>query len=231
MKILAIDTSTEYLGLAIAEDDKILGSFREGQGMKHSSLLMPSIDGLLAKCHLRLKNIEVIALSIGPGSFTGLRIGVAACKGINLVFGTPIVDVPTLDAIAYNFINEKERILCPLIDAKKGKLYACFYERPIINPGLAHQPELNKLTDYMLTDLDYILGKIYKPTVVFGDGVALYGADIKKSPLIHISTENWFPKADVVAKLGLAKAAKRQFANPDKLVPMYLHSMYCQVKK
>lgn len=257
MKILAIDTSTKYLSLAIVDNDKILAGFHEKEDMKHSSLLIPTIDKLLKKCDLKLsrhcyrvagsrqtkissgKNIDAIALSIGPGSFTGLRIGVATCKGINLALGIPIIAVPTLDVIAYNFIDEKEQILCPLIDAKKQKVYACFYKKPspdLVGLGTKTHPDLRglervkRLTDYMLLDIEGLLEKIDKPTLIFGNAIKLYGARCENNPLVRISTKDWHPKAEIVAKLGLAKGSRRQFTNPDKLAPMYLHSKYCQVK-
>ena len=220
MKILAIDTSTKYLSVAVAEDARTLASFRDKGEFMHSDLLIPTVDKVLKKCHLKLKDINAIALSIGPGSFTGLRIGVATCKGINLGMGVPIVAVPTLDAIAYNFIDidEEGRILCPLIDAKKGKVYACFYKG------------LERVSEYVLTEVGSLLKMVDRPTLVFGDGVKLYGDDCRKNPFVSISTKEWQPKAEVVAMLGLEKTRKKEFANPDKLVPIYLHSKYCQVQ-
>ena len=224
MKLLAIDTSTKFLSVAIANDGDILASVRDTGEMQHSSQLVPSIDRTLKKCNLKLKDVDAIALSIGPGSFTGLRIGVATCKGINLALGIPIVSVPTLDAIAYNFIKKSEKILCPLIDAKKQKLYTCFYAKSFTTLGL------KRITDYILTDIEGFLKMVDKPTMVFGDGVKLYLDYLKKNSYIDIVDGDWFPKAEVVAKLGLEKARKRKFENPDKLVPLYLHSKYCQVR-
>lgn len=205
MKLLGIDTSTKYLGVALVEGEKTLAAFRDKGGLNHSTLLVPAIDEVLGKSALKLKDLDAIAISIGPGSFTGLRIGVAAVKAINLATGVRLVAVPTLDVIAYNFVSEKERVLCPVIDAKKGKIYACFYEGR------------RRLTDYMLTDIEEVLKMINKPTFIFGD-VDKYAVD------------NWYPRAEVVAKLGLEKARRKEFAEADKLAPMYMHSMYCQVK-
>ena len=230
MRILGIDTSTKFLSVAITDNSDLVGIFNDGDGLKHSSLLVPAIEGLLKKSDAALKNIDAIALSIGPGSFTGLRIGVATCKGINLALGIPIVAVPTLDAIAYNFIDEKERVLCPLIDAKKQKVYACFYKKHLSDLRGRTGVVLKKVADYMLLDIESLLKKINKPTLVFGDAIKLYGERCKKNPFVRISTKDWHPKGDVIARLGLEKALRRQFANPDKLVPMYLHSKYCQVK-
>ena len=218
MNLLAIDTSTKYLSVAVAEGEDVLASFCDEGKLQHATLLIPVIEKILKKCNLKLKDIGALALSIGPGSFTGLRIGVATVKGINLALGIPIVAVPTLDAIAHNFINEKKNLLCPMIDAKKGKVYACLYDKQ------------KRLTDYMLADTDSVLARVNGPALVFGDGAELYKKQCEKNPLVTISTKNWFPKAEVIAKLGLQKAKKRKFASPDKLVPMYLHSQYCQIK-
>ncbi|MBL7157317.1 MAG: tRNA (adenosine(37)-N6)-threonylcarbamoyltransferase complex dimerization subunit type 1 TsaB [Candidatus Omnitrophica bacterium] len=220
MKLLAIDTSTKYLSVAITENDSILARSHEKEELRHFDFLMPTIDKLLKKCRLKLKNIDAIALSIGPGSFTGLRIGVATCKGINMALGIPIVALPTLRVIAENFSDEKDYMLCPLLDAKKKKVYACLFDG---------KRGLRRLTDYMLLDIDSLLKKIKKPTLVFGDAVKLYKDSLEKNPYVNISTKNWYPRAEVVAALGLTKAKQRKFTNPDRLAPMYLHSKYCQI--
>jgi len=220
MKILAIDTSTKYLSVALADNERILASFRDEGRLEHSSLLIPSIDRVLEKAGLRLKDVNAIAVSIGPGSFTGLRIGVAACKGMNLAMGIPIAAVPTLDVIAYNFAGKKNSILAPLLDAKKSKVYTAFY-----GPGM------KRLSGYTLTDIGNFLKSVRKRTLVFGDALELYKGRLGENANIEISYGDWFPRAEVVAKIGFGMARKRKFTNPDRLVPMYLHSKYCQVNK
>ena len=222
MKILAIDTSTRYLSVAVNDDEENLATFRDKGELKHSSLLLPAIDSVLKESAVKLKDISAMALSVGPGSFTGLRIGVAAYKAINLSLGIPIVTVPTLDVIAYNFIHETDTALCPLIDARKEKVYACFYT--------VHSGSLKRLSDYLLTEAQSFIEKIKKPTLLFGDAVTLYDTYCKNNASVSVSTREWIPKAKVVAGLGSKKAKRKQFTNPDKLVPLYLHSKYCQVK-
>jgi len=231
MKLLAIDTSTKFLSAAIAENENILISSRDDGSLRHSDLLIPTIDCLLKKCRLKLKDMDSIVLSIGPGSFTGLRIGVAACKAMNLALGIPIAAVPTLDVIAYNFVNEKRRMLCPLIDAKKNKVYASLYKtfgRARSN-GTGGPRRLDRVADYMLADVDDLLKKIDRPTLVFGDGIDRYNNSLRKNPFVDISKKDWHPKAEVLAALGFYAAKKRKFTNADRLAPMYLHSQYCQV--
>ncbi|GAG26584.1 unnamed protein product, partial [marine sediment metagenome] len=115
------------------------------------------------------------------------------------------------------------------IDAKKGKVYACLFNRPHLTAPVK-QGRLGRITDYMLADIESIFEKIKKPVLVFGDGAELYKEQCERNALVTISKKDWLPKAEVVAKLGLQEAKKRKFASPDKLVPMYLHSRYCQVK-
>ncbi|MFH1593702.1 MAG: tRNA (adenosine(37)-N6)-threonylcarbamoyltransferase complex dimerization subunit type 1 TsaB [Candidatus Omnitrophota bacterium] len=231
MNILAIETSTKYLSVAIAKDASILASFQDRGQIQHFALLIPTIETLLKKTGLKFKDIDVIAISIGPGSFTGLRIGVATCKGLNMALGIPIVAVPTLDAIANNFIDAREPVLCPLIDAKKKKVYACLYKKIYTGAQSQKKADLKRLTRYMLLDIDALIDKIDKPTLVFGDAIKLYSDRLKKSALIHISNDDWYPSAEVIAMQGLMMAKRRGFANPDKLAPMYLHSQYCQVSR
>lgn len=224
MRILGIDTSTRFLSVAVKDGEEEAVSVCGEEEFNHSSLLMPSIEKALRKCRLRLKDMDAIALSIGPGSFTGLRIGVATVKGINLALGLPIVPVPTLDAIACNFVDEKTEALCPIIDAKKGKVYACFYRQPR-RPG----GRLRRASNYMLTDIEDVIRMIDRGTLVFGDGAGLYERELSRDVRVRISRKEWTPRAWVVAEIGLLKAKKKRFANPDGLLPMYLYSKYCQV--
>ncbi|MBN1353532.1 MAG: tRNA (adenosine(37)-N6)-threonylcarbamoyltransferase complex dimerization subunit type 1 TsaB, partial [Candidatus Omnitrophica bacterium] len=216
--------------ISVVDDDSVLAALDDENELKHSSLVIPTIDKALKKSRLNLREIDVISLSIGPGSFTGLRIGVAVCKGINMALGIPIVEVPTLDVIAYNFIDEKEERLCPIIDAKKQNVYARIYENTYCRPEATGAYGLCPLTDCMLLDIDTLLDKIDNTTLVFGDGTELYGNRIKKNRFAKISDKRWLPRAETVARLGLRKAYKRQFISPERLVPMYLYSKYCQVK-
>ena len=279
MKILGIDTSTKFLNVALLDGDTIKASFCDKGELRHSSLIIPAIDMVLKKSKLSLKNLDAISLSIGPGSFTGLRIGVTTCKAINLALGIPIVSVATLDAIAYNFTDEKDRLLCPVIDAKKQMVYASFYKlsrevnichceegearrsnlktmrlsrryfcmarsrhvkhaaglrscsaRPR-NDSFPNPCGLKRLTDYMLTDIGTIVKIVKEPVLFFGDGASLYKKECAGNEHIKISVKSWAPRPEIIARLGKEKAKKRIFENPDKLVPMYLHSQYCQISK
>ncbi|MBL7157892.1 MAG: tRNA (adenosine(37)-N6)-threonylcarbamoyltransferase complex dimerization subunit type 1 TsaB [Candidatus Omnitrophica bacterium] len=246
MYILAIDTSTRFLRVAAAKEHKILASHTDDGKANHSEQLIPVIDEVLKKARIRLKDIDAIALSIGPGSFTGLRIGVASVKAISMALGTKIVAISTLDAIAHNFTDSKEHVLCPVIDAKKQKVYSAFYVNRLIsiggssldklgtnaqrNQGHSEGGYLARTGEYMLCGIESLLEHVSEPTLLFGDGIAVYEREILKNPFARISKKDWHPKVEVVAELGLRKAHRKKFENPDKLVPTYMHSQYCQVR-
>lgn len=126
MLILAIDTSTSVCSLALYNGKQILASFTINSGLSHSEKMMPLLLGLLQSSDVDKKDIEGVAVSIGPGSFTGLRIGLAAAKTLAYAFKIPIVGVLTHEVLAYN-VPLEDIYLSPLIDAQKGRVYQVIY--------------------------------------------------------------------------------------------------------
>ena len=214
MKLLAIDTSTDYLSLAVTDGGKVIARFHRKIGRNHSSLLIPMIDTLLKKARLKLKDIAGFAISIGPGSFTGLRIGVATVKGLSLATGKPIVAVPTLDAVARNAGRFKGAI-CPVLDARKNKLYACIYE--------SDGKTVKRRSKYLLIPAPDLLEKIKRYDKIFflGDGATLLGKKAGKA--------DWYPRAEIVARLGLEDFKKRKFVKAEDLEPLYIYSKECDI--
>jgi len=223
MKVLGIDTTTRYLSLAIVKGDKTIARYHEDAGLTHSSRLILKMDALLKRSSLSLDDLDGIAISIGPGSFTGLRIGVAAVKAVGLVKGMPIVGVPTLDIIAFKY-GKVNGYLMPLLDARKRKVYAALYE--------SNGTDIYRRSDYMLADIDSILSGIEQKTLVFGDGLISYKDYIKnKCNLVDFAyNNNWYPEAQDCARLGQDMLKKNKDDDVDKLVPMYLHPKECNVK-
>ncbi len=218
MRILAIDTSTDFLSLAILKNEKILARFHKKAEMRHSVLLVPMIDKLLKKAKIGLKNIDCFAISIGPGSFTGLRIGVTVVKGLAYALKKPIVAVPTLDVIAWNAVKFKG-IICPVLDARKNKVYACIYK--------SDGKSMKRITNYLLLSVSDLLKKIrlMRYNVLFlGDAVEQIFAGPAK-----IKVADWRPKAEVVARLGLEYFKKERFVKAQALEPMYLYSRECDI--
>jgi tRNA threonylcarbamoyladenosine biosynthesis protein TsaB len=214
MNILAIDTSTDYLSLAILKDGRPAAKFHKKAHRKHSMLLVPAIERLLKKAKLNIGRIDCFAVSIGPGSFTGLRIGVTVVKGFAYALKRPIVAVPTLDAIADNAKGFKG-VICPSLDARKNKVYSCIYK--------SDGKSLKRLSKYLLLPAADLLKKVKAMgyNVLFlGDAIPGPGLEIFRS---------WHPKAEVVARLGAEYFRKRKFVKAEDLEPMYIYSKECDI--
>lgn len=219
MILLAIDTSTEYLGIALFDGKKMLGRVHKKAGIEHSRILVPSIAALLKKCCLRTQDIGCFCVSAGPGSFTGLRIGVSVLKGLAYALKKPIVAVPTLDVIAQNAIK-KRGIICTVLDARKSKVYACIYR--------SNGKALKRLSAYMLLGPDSLLSRArkFKDVVFLGDAVK---KNLLNLPAEIQTIERWHPLPNELARLGWEKLKKRQFVTAEKLEPMYLYSRECDI--
>lgn len=126
MKILAIETSGSVGGVALLEDGRLLAERIFEQGMVHGRELAPSIQRLMRETESTLDEVGLVAVDIGPGSFTGLRVGLAAAKGLCLALGTPVRGVVSLDALAEP-ARGKAPVLCPLLDAKWDQIYGAVY--------------------------------------------------------------------------------------------------------
>src|SRR3712207_4927086 len=126
MKILSIDSSTSSASCAILEDNKLLGEITLNDKKQHSVILMPLIDSLLKDLKLTINDIDAFAVSSGPGSFTGLRIGIATVKGLADGTGKPFVGISSLDGLAFN-LAYSSGIICPIIDALRDNVYTALY--------------------------------------------------------------------------------------------------------
>ncbi|MFA6078322.1 MAG: tRNA (adenosine(37)-N6)-threonylcarbamoyltransferase complex dimerization subunit type 1 TsaB [Candidatus Omnitrophota bacterium] len=215
MKILSIDTSTDYMSLAVMDGEKVLRRFHRKADRNHARLLIPTIESLLKRSRIKLDELDAFCIGVGPGSFTGLRIGVTTIKGLSLATGKPIAAVPTLDAIAYNARNE-DAVICPVLDARKKKVYACLYR--------FIDGKLKRLTKYLLLpaeELVKIAGE-YDKVFFLGDALHIIGKHTDEKI-------DWHPRADVLGNMGLEFINKKRCVTPEKLEPMYLYSKECDI--
>jgi tRNA threonylcarbamoyladenosine biosynthesis protein TsaB len=161
MNILYLDTSSKYLSLAVAEDHKILRQTHRLLDRKHSLQLVPMIDKLLRKAKLSLKKIDGFCVGRGPGSFTGLRIGITTIKGLAFVINKPVVAIPSLDILAQNARPFRNRTqICTIVDAKQNKVYACLYQACCVRkkfPNRAPDAKIRRKSGYLLLPLCELL--------------------------------------------------------------------------
>ena len=225
MKVLAVETATKQLGVALLDGQTLLGSFELlTKEYPHATELPDAVTRLLRSAGLRLKDLEGVVVDIGPGSFTGLRIGVAFVKG--LLFGkpTPVAGVSSLDVLAAG-LGHGAQPVCVLVDAKQQKVYAARYR--LDNPLPQWQG------DYLLGSIEQALASCppSEPVMFLGDGCALYREQIlARCPKAQIApTEFWWPRAPVLARLGAQRLEQGQHDSLERLVPMYLYAQDCGV--
>ena len=226
MNILAIDTSTKFLCAALVKNDRIIAKYSKQAHGNLSKDLVCVLKKLLNRARLEIGDIDTFGLGIGPGSFTGLRIGFSTIKGLNYSLKKPIIGISSLDIIAYNVINCDSDFVCPIIDAKRKSLYSCIYKK--------NKAKLKKITEYLLISPEKLFGFIEDKTVFLGDGLALYRNQIVKKlkDKAKIESENfWYPKPDVFIELVKEKIKNKSLsAFRKKVLPLYLYSKTCQVR-
>lgn len=127
MKILALDSSGLVASVAITEDDILIAEYDIQYKKTHSQTLLPMLEEIRSMTELDMNSVDAVALAAGPGSFTGLRIGSATAKGLGLALELPIVEIPTLEGLAYNMYGAADYI-CPIMDARRGQVYTGIYE-------------------------------------------------------------------------------------------------------
>lgn len=174
MKILALDSSGLVASVAVVENDNLLGEYTMNYKKTHSQTLLPMLDQVAKMMELDLKTIDFIAVSAGPGSFTGLRIGSATAKGLALALDKEIVSVPTVDAMAFNLWGCEEQ-LCPIMDARRQQVYTGLYtfsDGEFITIKEQNVLQIEELISY--------INESGKKTVFLGDGVDVYKTYIEE---------------------------------------------------
>ncbi len=221
MKLLALDSSGLVASVAIMEDDTLLAEYSTNYKKTHSQTLLPMLEELRRMVELDMESIDAIAVASGPGSFTGLRIGAATAKGLGLALNKPIVEVPTLEGLAYNMCGA-EGFVCPLMDARRNQVYTGIYEfvRPngekepwAQEPVLAGVPMLRVVEPQAAVDIREILAKANalgkscpgRQIIFLGDGAEVYGDMIRRVvsvPYIFAPAGSRCQRAASVAALG-----------------------------
>lgn len=215
MRILAVDTSSAVASAALVEDDKLICECSLNNGLTHSQTILPIIDDVFKRSKLTPSDIDIFAAANGPGSFTGLRIGVTTVKGLAHAAGKGVVGVNTLEALAYN-LTFCPYIISPIMDARREQVYNAFYK--------FENGEIKELVTPRAIALADVLCELkeYNEKVVFlGDGVPVFKEKIKEvlgdAALFAPQTAN-AQRASAVAEAAKGKPC----INYAELVPVYL---------
>lgn len=218
MNILALETSATAASCAICTDGKLLAQSFQNNGLTHSRTLQPMLEGMLQNCGMTLSQIDVIAVAAGPGSFTGLRIGVAAAKGLAWPEDKPCCAVSTLEGMAWNLGLENGRICCAM-DARRKQVYNALFE---VKDGI-----VTRLTEDRAISLQELFEdeeNMSRPQIVVGDGALLcynYGKELG-FPLTLAPANLRFQSAWGVARAAMEQIARGETRSAHQLVPTYL---------
>ena len=208
MKILALDSSGLVASAAVVEDDVLIAEYTTDYKKTHSQTLLPMLDEIRQMIDLDLHTIDAIAISAGPGSFTGLRIGAATAKGLGLALNLPLVEVPTLEGLAFNLWGT-DKLVCPIMDARRNQVYAAFY--------MWENGKLIRLTDHMAESIERVIeiAEMLEHEVIFlGDGVPVHRERLEQNPAFLFAPAHCnMQRASAVATLG-AIMAEEGLAKP-----------------
>lgn len=168
LKILAIDSSAVCASAAVADDGRVKAEYRAENGLTHSQTLLPMIDEIMKMLHMTADDLDAVAVTSGPGSFTGLRIGSATAKGICLAADKPLIEIPTLEALAFSHY-EFPGYCAPIMDARRQQVYTCTYRFENGLPIKADEARAEDIKEYAAK-----LNTLDMPVLITGDGVPVY---------------------------------------------------------
>lgn len=224
MRILAIDAATPVAGVALSVDHRLVAERFLDHKKNHSQFLLPMIAALLQETETSLSDLDALAVTIGPGSFTGLRIGLATAKGLSLAAGLPVIPVSTLATLAHNFAAGSHLVV-PVLNARKHEVYAGFFRVQSSFPE-AVAPEQALSPAEAAAAIKQLQRTLHLSAVCMpGDGFEPYRelwTEALGGNLISIPTALSRPRAGALASLAAAKAERGEFGDIFDLRPNYL---------
>ena len=253
MLVLASDTTGKSLSAALLRDDRLVGEIRLNLGYNHAVTHMPQVLALLKSCEVAVESVDLFACTNGPGSFTGTRIGISSCKAMAYAAKKPAIGVSSLEALAWPWREWPQAVICPLLDARNGRVYAAAYikagaaasvtaEVPAQNQSSSELTELvapgNYLASDFLRNLAATLDTPDATVLLVGDGAAaalLAHAQLDKNtwtwPLIRLNPIHDAPSAAVIAWIATRKFAAGEDHDPFTLQAEYLTASAAERKK
>ena len=227
MIILAIECATRSASIALLNDDKVIGELYFGAGRHHAEILIPGIENLFSLTGMTIDDADLLACTKGPGSFTGVRIGISTIKGLALAVAKPIVGVSTLKVLAMN-LSCSRNLVCTLLDAQKNQVYSGLYRI-----GANGLPE--PAADDRLNDIETVIGELPKEHIDFiGDGALRYQDKILEgisSATILNNERTNNPSASALGLIAFEHYKRGLIDNPLTLAPVYLRLSEAELKK
>ncbi|MBI1845814.1 MAG: tRNA (adenosine(37)-N6)-threonylcarbamoyltransferase complex dimerization subunit type 1 TsaB [Candidatus Rokubacteria bacterium] len=218
MRVLAIETSTLAGGVALLEHGRVVGEYALDVRVTHSERLMPAIDRLFVDAGWEPSTLGGLAVSVGPGSFTGLRIGISTAKGLALALDVPVAAVPTLDALAFRLPFAAAPV-CPVLAARRDEVYASLYRWS--------EGAMRREWEYLALPPAELAARLPADAILLGDGAALVPAPGARRAPASVSA----PAAAAVGELGLARLRAGDVVDAGALVPLYLRPPEAELRR
>lgn len=215
MNILALESSAKAASCALTEDDRLVAQAYQNSGLTHSRTLLPMVEDLLKNCGRSLDDVEAVAVACGPGSFTGLRIGVAAAKGLAWARGLPCAGCSSLESMAWGLAHLEGQEILAVMDARRQQVYRARF--------LALGDGLRRLSPDGAVSLEELAGELKNPQILVGDGALLCYNELKgRGPALRMAPEHLrWPAAWGVARCALELAREGRLVSADDLAPSY----------
>lgn len=227
MKILGIETTTSTTSVALQEEEKTLGQITTNTAIVHSKTLMPMVISLLNFTEVNINSVDVFAVSSGPGSFTGLRIGLAVAKGFAVAGNKPVAVVPTLEALTYNicFNAYFNKLICAVLDARCNNVYAGLFEYSETGKLLRRWQDKTVNIDVLKEELRKLSSELNKPVILVGNAANLVSSN---DCTFILKEESIFPSAVSVCRLAFNK---KYWCAAGDAAPEYLKPPQIDVSK
>ena len=222
MKILAIDSSGLVATVALLEDQNLIAEYTIHHKKTHSQTLMPMLSEIKNMTELDLASVDAIAVAKGPGSFTGLRIGAATAKGLAMGLDKPIIEVPTLDGLAYQMYGTNA-LVCPIMDARRNQVYTGLYKFVADGEAFKMETVQEGCACDVLECIDFV-NAAKQPVVFLGDGVEVFADIIREKcevPVFFAPAQRRLQSAACVGALALEYAKEGKFTDAKDHAPDY----------
>lgn len=223
MLVLGIETSTPVSSVAIGSDQGIVASALLGRGKSHEEFIVPGIRFILAQAEIELRQLAGIAVGVGPGLFTGMRVGVATAKTMAQAQRIPIVGIPSLDLLAYS-VRHTTRLICACVDARRGEVFSAFYRQV---PG-----GVQRLSEYVAWAPERLAAEVQgrsQEVLFVGNGALLYKEKLTAARAEFASAAQAFPTAAALVELALPRFIREDTDPLLELEPLYVRKTDAEI--
>jgi tRNA threonylcarbamoyladenosine biosynthesis protein TsaB len=225
MRVLAIDTATPRVSVAVGRDGQVLGEISLAGGRRHAEQLAPAIQYLCAEVDVAFGQLAFVAVGLGPGLFTGLRVGVTTARVMAQTLRIPVVGVPTLDLIAYP-LRHTSRTVVSVVDARRDEVFFACYQ-PV--PG-----GVQRIGGYEVTTPDGLAGELAargEDALLAGDGALRYAAELGRLDRVELAGPGAAPpSAGALVELATARYEREEFSPPGDVHPLYLRRSDAEIE-